>query len=329
MGLRFRKSIRLFKGCKLNIGKSSVGISLGHKGLHLSSNARTGTRINVSAPGTGLSYSQKISSAPVNDMDLVHQQRKACSKCGRTCLAVAIFCPHCGSSLFKDIDNHTAQNSIAPQLYPAPDSNFDREHAKRIDENVPLFYTSVSAQIINWPCICACCEQDLGFVPGAIRIANSDLFYARIASNSMNWSLLYCDDCRTHIALAEQSKVTIKSSCFYSIGSYVAAPFVWFIALVFFWISTSSFSAGFSASTALTVGMIIAASFKAKNENEQSERNKKSLLRQAEEHYVPQCCSIWPAIVYKGSSGHIHSFGFRNGSYHSLFNRCNHDKIVY
>ena len=56
MPLRFRKSIKLAPGLRLNIGKKSVGFSAGNKYGGVSWNSRTGSRTRVSAPGTGLSY---------------------------------------------------------------------------------------------------------------------------------------------------------------------------------------------------------------------------------------------------------------------------------
>ena len=61
MGVRFRKSIKIAPGVKLNVGKKSTGISIGGKYGGVSLNSKTGTRARVSAPGTGLSYSTKIS----------------------------------------------------------------------------------------------------------------------------------------------------------------------------------------------------------------------------------------------------------------------------
>lgn len=61
MALRYRKSIKLGKGVKLNIGKKSAGISLGGKYGGVSFNSRNGARVRASAPGTGLSYTEKVS----------------------------------------------------------------------------------------------------------------------------------------------------------------------------------------------------------------------------------------------------------------------------
>lgn len=60
MGLRFRKSIKIAPGVKLNLGKKSTGISVGNKFGGVSINTKTGVTTRVSAPGTGMSYTSRI-----------------------------------------------------------------------------------------------------------------------------------------------------------------------------------------------------------------------------------------------------------------------------
>lgn len=62
MAFRFRKSIKLAPGVKLNLGKKSVGVSVGGKYGGVSYNSRNGARARVSAPGTGLSYTTSLNS---------------------------------------------------------------------------------------------------------------------------------------------------------------------------------------------------------------------------------------------------------------------------
>lgn len=62
MGLRFRKSFKVAPGVKINIGKKSAGVSFGGKYGGVSFNTKSGARARISAPGTGLSYSSKLSS---------------------------------------------------------------------------------------------------------------------------------------------------------------------------------------------------------------------------------------------------------------------------
>lgn len=57
MGFRFRKSIKLAPGVKLNIGKKGVSsLSVGKNGARVNI-SKKGTKSTVGLPGTGLSYS--------------------------------------------------------------------------------------------------------------------------------------------------------------------------------------------------------------------------------------------------------------------------------
>ena len=55
MGFRFRRSIRLLPGVKLNLSKSTPSLSLGPRGLHYTIGAK-GNRFTVGLPGSGMSY---------------------------------------------------------------------------------------------------------------------------------------------------------------------------------------------------------------------------------------------------------------------------------
>ena len=56
MGLRFRKSINLGGGAKINLSKSGVGYSIGTKGARITKKASGGSKTTLSVPGTGISY---------------------------------------------------------------------------------------------------------------------------------------------------------------------------------------------------------------------------------------------------------------------------------
>lgn len=56
MGLRFRKSVSLCKGVKLNFGKSGMSVSLGTKGYHKTINTSGRVTTTVGLPGTGIYY---------------------------------------------------------------------------------------------------------------------------------------------------------------------------------------------------------------------------------------------------------------------------------
>jgi hypothetical protein len=55
VGFRFRRSISLLPGIRVNLGKRGASVSLGRRGAHVTIGP-TGTRTTVGLPGTGLSY---------------------------------------------------------------------------------------------------------------------------------------------------------------------------------------------------------------------------------------------------------------------------------
>ena len=62
MGFRYRKSINLGGGFKINLSKSGVGYSWGVRGYRITKKAGGGTRRTASIPGTGISNVQETGS---------------------------------------------------------------------------------------------------------------------------------------------------------------------------------------------------------------------------------------------------------------------------
>ncbi len=59
MGFKFRKSIKLLPGVKLNLGKKGISsISIGKKGATINI-TKKGIKTNLGIPGTGISYTTK------------------------------------------------------------------------------------------------------------------------------------------------------------------------------------------------------------------------------------------------------------------------------
>lgn len=59
MGFRFRKSVKIMPGVRMNFGKKGIGVRVGGKGGGISFGP-SGTRASASIPGTGISYSSKL-----------------------------------------------------------------------------------------------------------------------------------------------------------------------------------------------------------------------------------------------------------------------------
>lgn len=60
MGFRFRKSFKVAPGVRVNVGKKSVGMSLGGKLARVNLNSSRGASIGASIPGTGISYYESL-----------------------------------------------------------------------------------------------------------------------------------------------------------------------------------------------------------------------------------------------------------------------------
>lgn len=60
MGWRFRKTVKILPGVRLNISRSGIGTTLGPNGASINLGNR-GTRITVGIPGTGISHSSLMS----------------------------------------------------------------------------------------------------------------------------------------------------------------------------------------------------------------------------------------------------------------------------
>jgi hypothetical protein len=67
MGFRFRKSIKIAPGIKVNLSAGGVSTTIGKRGASVNIGKR-GTRGTVGIPGTGISYSEKLSS-PASGQD--------------------------------------------------------------------------------------------------------------------------------------------------------------------------------------------------------------------------------------------------------------------
>jgi hypothetical protein len=66
MGFRFRRSIKILPGIRLNVSKSGVSTSIGTRGATVNISKR-GTRATVGIPGTGISYSSRVDSPRQGD----------------------------------------------------------------------------------------------------------------------------------------------------------------------------------------------------------------------------------------------------------------------
>jgi hypothetical protein len=74
MGFRFRRSIRIAPGLRVNVGKRGVSLSAGVRGASVTVGSR-GTYTNVGIPGTGLSYRERVGGGSEQRRTVRTQQR--------------------------------------------------------------------------------------------------------------------------------------------------------------------------------------------------------------------------------------------------------------
>ncbi len=60
MGLKFHKKIKILPGLDINLSKKGMGVSIGPKGSKLTINSKGDIYTNISIPGTGVSFREKV-----------------------------------------------------------------------------------------------------------------------------------------------------------------------------------------------------------------------------------------------------------------------------
>lgn len=90
MGFRFRRTVGLGKGVRLNLSKSGVGISAGVKGARVGVGP-TGKRASVGLPGTGLRYEKQVRKSKSEPVPQTSTERQRSSFLVRTIKWALIF----------------------------------------------------------------------------------------------------------------------------------------------------------------------------------------------------------------------------------------------
>lgn len=83
MGFRFRKSIKIIPGIKLNINKKSTSLTIGTRGAHYTINSTGSETTSVGLPGTGLSYTTRSKS---KSHELVREVPSLSEKIEKKCI---------------------------------------------------------------------------------------------------------------------------------------------------------------------------------------------------------------------------------------------------
>lgn len=175
MGLRFRKSLKILPGVRLNFSKSGVSTSVGGPGATVNFGPK-GTRHTVGIPGSGISYSafkpkgrrgqNLVPANPTPD-----QQSGAGSGCGFALVLVflILLIAKCASNPPGRVDPSPIGSSEA--LYPLPTGA-----AANYSDGETVTVTSSSLRVRSDP-------SDIGAVTGSLHRGES----ATIVRRSGEW----------------------------------------------------------------------------------------------------------------------------------------------
>lgn len=121
MGLRFRKSFKVAPGVRVNVGKKSVGVSVGGKGFRKSVNTSGRVTTSIGIPGTGLSY--------VDTKSMNSKKNKSSSKRASATVASASSVHSSVAAASNSVQNLAVQSKekqpkIVAKLYDKPDASY-------------------------------------------------------------------------------------------------------------------------------------------------------------------------------------------------------------
>ena len=130
MAFRFKKSIKILPGVKVNLNKDSFSLSVGPRGAKVTVNSKGGMRQTVGLPGTGLSVTsydnlvtsemnrseqQSINDGELNSEYIIFK----CTNCGKELSIDSTWssatCPYCNTTFVinqNEVNQYISDNTI-------------------------------------------------------------------------------------------------------------------------------------------------------------------------------------------------------------------------
>ncbi|WP_224962549.1 DUF4236 domain-containing protein [Geomonas subterranea] len=109
MGFRFRRSVKLAPGLRMNFGATGASMTFGGRGGSVTVGKR-GAYANVGIPGTGFSFRQRINSGSSSS------NRTTSSPVTTTQVSVTVSVRDDGTVFFKDRDGNTIDDALAAKI---------------------------------------------------------------------------------------------------------------------------------------------------------------------------------------------------------------------
>ncbi len=194
----------------------------------------------------------------------------------------------------------------------------------------------ISAYIISWPRMCACC---LGCADDAHSAGHTRITGTRvIRSNSRSWEIPYCSDCLDHIEARAQAKGIYNGTAYLVlVGGFVAGAL---LAVTGSCCCAPFFGAGrklpgivgFLVASSASVATGIATAYGGvrwyRQLDAETKQRRRRAMQRAEDLATPTCCRLAPAVNYESWYGTVHTFWFANEGYARAFIRANPGKIL-
>lgn len=163
MGLRFRKSVKIAPGLKLNFNKNSASITAGTRGAHYTINSKGTKTASVGIPGTGLSYVETSKKTKNKTQEKSSSSSNNSSSKKRGNIGTALLCIFfagvllfsCGSDTLNSVTLTAYENTIYdintsipielstnPNDYDFEDIDWNTNGGKIIESNDSYSFTS-------------------------------------------------------------------------------------------------------------------------------------------------------------------------------------------
>lgn len=149
MGFRFRKSVKICKGVRVNFNKNSVGLSIGGRGYGYTINSKGRRTAHVGIPGTGLSYSETISNKRNYNYN---SKKKPTQTTVRTTINLKM--DDNGKMTFYDAKgNEIVDTSLINKIKRTPQYKLEKERMQKEHDNETLKeieqYNKQNEEILN------------------------------------------------------------------------------------------------------------------------------------------------------------------------------------
>lgn len=114
MALRFRKSIKILPGVRVNVGLKGASLNVGPRGASVSI-GKQGVYTNTSIPGTGISFRDKISSNSRNERVL--KQQRLSEQTQTVTKSVLLELQDDGNIIYKDKEGYPLDKKLVTQIW--------------------------------------------------------------------------------------------------------------------------------------------------------------------------------------------------------------------